>query len=211
MYQKRACRNLQFGRCLPCCRQKCIRKEPAAIYNFNIRCQRLSGSVSEKSLPQSTISWASASRNTGVYQKRACRNLQLIDKRPAVVFECIRKEPAAIYNHSDKTGGAVASVSEKSLPQSTIVPINVSASVIVYQKRACRNLQCRIRKAERQVKCIRKEPAAIYNHSSFYHSCRLSVSEKSLPQSTIEWEAPRHVSIVYQKRACRNLQSLGYI
>ena len=141
LYQKRACRNLQFMPSSACSATYCIRKEPAAIYNAAIFSTKSAWIVSEKSLPQSTIPWPSPALCARLYQKRACRNLQYLVDDSFNRQDCIRKEPAAIYNESFARLAVVAIVSEKSLPQSTMYISSHLRPPQLYQKRACRNLQ----------------------------------------------------------------------
>ena len=141
----------------------CIRKEPAAIYNpASCKC-RPAGIVSEKSLPQSTIARTAGAVGVALYQKRACRNLQSFSGLALRPLHCIRKEPAAIYNPAQSSPAKFYIVSEKSLPQSTIRQTKAGSPSQLYQKRACRNLQCYHTYDSRRSDCIRKEPAAIYN------------------------------------------------
>ena len=143
LYQKRACRNLQLKKggavsrrhCIrkepaaiynpvrpdPDQRRDCIRKEPAAIYNNNAAWSSSVNIVSEKSLPQSTMSNCQHTACRPLYQKRACRNLQLPGNAGVEGAHCIRKEPAAIYNNFWSRWRTPCIVSEKSLPQSTII------------------------------------------------------------------------------------------
>ena len=142
-------------------------------------------SVSEKNLPQSTIVQVPDRMALSVYQKRTCRNLQSKACPTNLYEQCIRKEPAAIYNISEMGHLPSRSVSEKNLPQSTIRRIILDLLDQVYQKRTCRNLQCVDSVLQCNLKCIRKEPAAIYNRYQLSVMDTGSVSEKNLPQSTI--------------------------
>ena len=141
--------------------------------------------VSEKSLPQSTISHFQARQTPALYQKRACRNLQCDRVAGGGRADCIRKEPAAIYNEFGPMPVCAMIVSEKSLPQSTMRKRQREKLGLLYQKRACRNLQSDQGSGRIGGDCIRKEPAAIYNGSGSTTRHRPIVSEKSLPQSTI--------------------------
>ena len=141
LYQKRACRNLQSAVAARVVALDCIRKEPAAIYNTTKQSTASCAIVSEKSLPQSTIGIKGGYGFGGLYQKRACRNLQFMRVGVAWGLNCIRKEPAAIYNCHGIPSNHCQIVSEKSLPQSTIGMALSGVSLILYQKRACRNLQ----------------------------------------------------------------------
>ena len=184
MYQKRACRNLQ-PLSVDCCHIKnCIRKEPAAIYNAHPPRWPAAVIVSEKSLPQSTTVREVGDLAVRLYQKRACRNLQRSRSARRLSGYCIRKEPAAIYNRDVVDGLSLEIVSEKSLPQSTTYRLLFFITWILYQKRACRNLQLRRGAPCIVWHCIRKEPAAIYNVGTLLVHALFIVSEKSLPQST---------------------------
>ena len=207
LYQKRACRNLQFRDQVQRYLFHCIRKEPAAIYNVLLMSVLFLPIVSEKSLPQSTIAFDCLRRANTLYQKRACRNLQYVVYAPNIPHDCIRKEPAAIYNHRTLSPFLPMIVSEKSLPQSTMVAYTQGFPQQLYQKRACRNLQCLPADGLYRPYCIRKEPAAIYNAYCRAPTMRLIVSEKSLPQSTMHRALGIGAGQLYQKRACRNLQS----